>query len=396
MTQPRRRLPVGARVAIGLGVGVVGLTVAVGVAAAALSVHVARRVVSVPRKREEDIRILSHSDVTITLSSTADTRTPGRYGLFFHQGEGHLRLGVILSADEHSVTRELLSVDFGDLDSATRGRFSGWFYMNPRELGVPVEDVVIDTPIGPAPAWLVPALDSAADSGDWVIHVHGRGVTRGETIRGVPVFRAAGYTSLLISYRNDGVAPDSADRRYGLGATEWQDLEAAVEFAISRGATSIVLMGWSMGGATSLQGAVRSEHRALFRGIVLDSPVVDWRSVLHFQASVQSVPLPIRRGVLQLIGSEWGGPFTGQSQPIDLDSLDLVTRAQELSVPTLLLHSADDGYVPADASRALALLRPDIVTFEEFTVARHAKLWNYDEARWNRTIREWLQALPRL
>lgn len=390
MTRAQRSIPAVAKVAIGLGAGIAGLALVAGLAAGALSVHVARKVVAVPRKREEDIRILAITDSTITLSATDDTRTPGRYGLFFSQGAGHLRLGDIRSMDATSVTRDLLVVDFGTPRPGLRARFSGWFYLNPRELDVEVEDVLIDTPIGAAPAWVVPA---SSPTTDWVIHVHGRGVTRGETIRGVPVFRAAGYNSLLISYRNDGVAPESADHRFALGGTEWRDLEAALDFAIARGATRVLLMGWSMGGAISLQGAIQSRHRELFRGIVLDSPVVDWRSVLEFQAASMSVPLPIRRTVLQLIGTSWGGAFTGQDEPIDLNSLDLVTRAEELSVPTLLLHSADDGYVPADASRALALLRPDIVTFEEFTVARHAKLWNYDEARWNRVIREWLLAL---
>ncbi|MCU1507048.1 MAG: alpha/beta fold hydrolase, partial [Microbacteriaceae bacterium] len=34
--------------------------------------------------------------------------------------------------------------------------------------------------------------------------------------------------------------------------------------------------------------------------------------------------------------------------------------------------------------------RPDIVTLEAFTVARHTKLWNYDPDRWNRAIDGWL------
>jgi len=58
------------------------------------------------------------------------------------------------------------------------------------------------------------------------------------------------------------------------------------------------------------------------------------------------------------------------------------------------MHSADDGYVPPYASRALALARPDIVTFDEFTVARHAKLWNYDADRFNENIGSWLSRLP--
>ena len=380
----------GAKVAIASVAGVVGLAVAGTVAAAALASVVARRVITPPRRREEDIRILGYSETSITLSATTDTLTHGRYGLWFSGDSGHVRLGEILAQGEGWVRRALLQVDMGDLSSARTGRFSGWFYLDPRELGFDVEDITIDSPVGPAPAWLVPA-ETGTD--DWVVQVHGRGVTRAETIRAVPVFRSAGYSSLLVSYRNDGVAPDSADRRYALGGTEWRDVEAAIEFAVARGAKNIVLMGWSMGGATSLQSAILSPHRDLFRGLALESPVVDWRSVLDFQASQNRVPLIVRLGALELLGSKWGKAFTGQAEPIDLDSLNIVKRAHELTLPTLLMHSADDGFVPVDASRELALLRPDLITYEEFTEARHAKLWNYDPQLFDRVIGDWLRTL---
>jgi alpha-beta hydrolase superfamily lysophospholipase len=375
---------------IGAVVGTVGLTLVGAVAAAGLASYVARLVITPSRKRPEDILVLGHSATTITLSLTDDTRARGRYGFWFGGESGHARLGEIHSIDGNSVTRELIAVDFGDLASARRGRFSGWFYLNPRELGVPVRDIELETAVGLAPAWLVPA---EGQSDNWVIQVHGRGVTRAETIRAVPVFRSAGYTSLLISCRNDGIAPDSEDRRYTLGGTEWRDAEAAIEFAVSQGAKNIVLMGWSMGGATSLQASILSAHRHQLRGLVLESAVVDWHSVLHFQALKQKVPLLVRLAALRLLGSTWGKPFTGLSQPIDLDSLNIVRRASELTLPTLLLHSADDDYVPVQAARELAALRPDLIRYEEFTGARHAKLWNYDPRRFDAVITAWLAEL---
>lgn len=383
---------VGARVALGTVVGGLSVAVAGVVTVAGLASYVARVVITPPRKRAEDIRVLGVTASTIRLSANDDTRARGRYGFWFSGDSGHARVGEIHSMDDTSVTRELIAVDFGDLAHAQRGRWSGWFFQNPRELGYAVEDLEIETAVGRAPAWLVPAKRA---SHDWVIQVHGRGVTRAETIRAIPVFRAAGYNSLLISYRNDGIAPNSADRRYALGGTEWRDLEAAIGFAVGRGAKSIVLMGWSMGGATSLQASILSSHRELLRGLVLESAVVDWRSVLDFQARQQRVPRPVRLAALQLLGSAWGKPFTGQSQPIDLDSLNIVRRASELTLPTLLLHSADDGYVPVDAARELAALRPDLVRYEEFTGARHAKLWNYDPERFDRVIADWLVDLKR-
>lgn len=379
-----RRIPVIAAVAV-FGVALTAVATA-----AAIAVYFARTVVTPPRRREEDVRVLDTTATTVTVSSTADTRTPGQYGLWFSGDTGHARIGEIIRSTDRSVTRVLLGVDFGELDRARAGRVGGWYFLSPAELGVEWVDVQIETELGPAPAWLVPA---ARDSGQWVIQVHGRAVNRREGLRAVPVFQEAGYSTLLISYRNDGEAPRSADYRYALGDAEWRDVEAAMHYAVSHGARSIVLMGWSMGGATVLQALTRSPHAHVVSGVVLDSPVVDWVTALSYQAALNHLPPVIRRAVLTLLTRSWAGPITGQAAPIDLARLDLVSRSAELRVPILLFHSDDDGFVPVDASAALAAARPDIVTFERFTIARHARLWNYDRARWNQAIRSWLTQL---
>ena len=110
--------------------------------------------------------------------------------------------------------------------------------------------------------------------------MHGRGTTRAECLRAVPVFHALGITSLVVSYRNDGEAPRSRAGTYALGATEWRDVDAAVGFARRRGARRILLMGWSMGGAIALQLELNSAHRDVIAGLILESPVIDWRVVL--------------------------------------------------------------------------------------------------------------------
>lgn len=358
-----------------------------------LTLIVARTVVTPPRRRNEDTRVIS-VDIdagTITLRATDESLLVGDYSFWFSGGAGHARLGEILRHTGNSVARKLIAVDFGDLARARRGRFSGWFYLSPRDLGSAYQNVSIDTELGAAPAWLVPA---AEPSTRWVIQVHGRAARRSETLRAVPVFRDAGYTSLLISYRNDEDAPASPDGRYGLGDTEWRDVDAALQFAIDHGAEDVVLMGWSMGGATVLQSLTRSELAGVVRGVVLDSPVVDWVTAIRYQGELLGLPGPIRSGVLSLIGMKWAGLLTGQRTPIDLPRLDFVRRSGELRVPILLMHSDDDGFVPATASRALAAARPDIVTYEVFTGAAHAKLWNYDRDRWNAAIGEWLTGIP--
>jgi dipeptidyl aminopeptidase/acylaminoacyl peptidase len=361
--------------------------------AAGITLLVARTVVTPPKRRPEDTRILSVDGPgdLVTLSSTAESRLPGEYSLFFADGSGHARVGDIVAETPDTVIRRILGVDRGDLARARRGRLSGWFYTGPADLGVPFENVEIETELGPAPAWLVPTEKASTR---WVIEVHGRAVRREETLRAVPVFRAAGYTSLLVSYRNDEDAPASLDGRYGLGDTEWHDVEAAIRYAVDHGATDIVLMGWSMGGATVLQTVTRSELAGVVRGIVLDSPVIDWVTALRFQGELLGLPNPIRTAVISLLGMKRAGRLTGQRAPIDLSRLDFVHRSADLQVPILIMHSDDDGFIPSTASLALAEARPDIVTYVRFTVAGHTKLWNFDRARWNDAILHWLATAP--
>jgi alpha-beta hydrolase superfamily lysophospholipase len=388
--QAHTRDSVAGRIATGAAIGAGALVAGAAITAGVIAVIFARTVITPPTTRNEDVEILAFDTHTITLSATLDSMTPGRYSLWFHRDSGHAHVGEILSYTADTVTRQLLGVDLGTLDGVMRGRFSGWFYLSPGDLGFPFEDVGVETELGAAPAWFVPAEQPSTR---WMIGVHGRAVRRQETLRGVPVFREAGYQSLLVSYRNDGDAPGTPDNRYALGDTEWKDVEAAMRYALDHGAKSIVLMGWSMGGATVLQAVTRSPLAESVTGVVLESPVVDWVTALHYQGVAYRLPRVVRLGILSLLSSRWSRVFTGQSAPIDLKRLDLVARARELTKPILLLHSDDDGFVPSTASRALAVARPDIVTFEEFTTARHTKLWNYDADRWNGAIRRWLDRL---
>jgi alpha-beta hydrolase superfamily lysophospholipase len=384
------RAPSTGRIVAGTVLAVGALALLGAVAVGSLSVYVARKVITPSKKRVEDIRILASTPTTITLSPTLDSLLPGTYSLWFARGSGHAKIGPIIETTPTSVTRELLVVDFGDLAASERGYLAGWVYLGPGELKVPYQSVAIDTPVGLAPAWVVPAEE---ETGRWLIGVHGRGVRKQECLRAVEVARRCGYTSLLVSYRNDGDAPPSGDGRYGLGDTEWQDVDSAIGYAIEHGAAEIVLMGWSMGGATVLQAVTRSANAGAIRGLILESPVIAWLPTLNYQAELMRIPKPVSALATGMLSATWSGRLTGQEEPIALDRLDFVSRAAELAVPVLLLHSADDGFVPPDASRALAAARPDIVTYDEFTVARHTKLWNYDPERWTNDIGTWLSRL---
>ena len=379
-----------------IGVLLGGALAATLAALAATVLHLARTVVT-PARRVPDTDIVSLDPVaqTVTLTRTPDTTLPGRYGRFTGGSPEYLKLGTVVAETDATVTRKLLT----EVDRSTRlprpAGFSGWYYDQPEQLHLPFERVLIGAPVGPCPAWLFPAEPgSASDAADglWVIQVHGRGARRTETLRAVPLFRRLGYSSLLVSYRNDGDAPRSRDGVYGLGATEWRDVDAAITFAVRRGARRVVVMGWSMGGAIAVQLALNSVHRDRISALVLDSPVADWPLVLRTQADAMRVPRPITDLALTTLRSERASSAASLGRGIPFADLDAVSRAGELTVPILILHSDDDGFVPSDASHALAAARPDLVTLDAFSTARHTKLWNYDEQRWSTMISEWLTA----
>ena len=395
MNAPRRAAgsPATRRTATGLRITLSALSLALAASATALgavSLRVARTVVR-PAGRRPDTRIvrLDAAAQTITLERTPDTALPGRYGLFTVGSADYLRLGSIVGEDATTVTRKLLTHVPADGDLAPQAAFSGWYIDQPEQLHLPFLAVEIHTGVGACPAWAFPA---EGDTDVWVVQVHGRGTTRAETLRAVPVFHDLGITSLVVSYRNDGDAPRSPSGTYALGATEWRDVDAAIGYARRQGARHVIVMGWSMGGALALQAALESPHTDVIAGLVLESPVVDWRTVLSFQGRLMRLPKPVVAIAENALVSSWGATALRSGEPIPLDRLDAVSRAAELRHPVLILHSDDDGFVPSDASHALAEARPDLVTMETFQVARHTKLWNYDEARWTDAIRTWVRA----
>lgn len=378
-----------------------GLAALLAAGSSALAVYFARRVITPVRIRVEDQEVLAvirdGTQRSVILAATPDTTVDGVFSLFFNGGTGHARIGRILSYSpaEGTVQRVVEEVYEGDLEAARRGWWSGAVYSGPSDAGLPYEDVKIAVEVGEAPAWFVPAPE--ADAPVWAIMVHGRGSNRLEGLRAVRTARALGLPSLLISYRNDGVAPSAPDGRYGLGGTEWRDVEAAIEYALERGAREVVLFGWSMGGAICLQTADLSRHRHLIRALVLDAPVLNWVNVLAHHARINRIPYAVGRYGQLMLGHALGRRLTGLAAPVDFKALDWEVRAVELRTPTLILHSIDDDYVPYGPSASVAAKNPEMVTFEPFHGARHTKEWNVSPEKWEGVVSAWLsrQLAPR-
>ncbi|UER55748.1 alpha/beta fold hydrolase [Kineosporiaceae bacterium SCSIO 59966] len=370
-----------------------GLAVATGAATSTVAAYFARRVVTPERHKPDDVRVLSVGPGTITLRADPDTTSPGRYGIWLDHGHGHARLGRVLARDDRAgtVTRVLEQVDYGRVTVGPARWNQYYFAGNPTTaLRLAHEDVLVRSDAGELPTWYVPPSPQVAPREVWAVLVHGRGATREECLRALPLLHRLGVPALVPSYRNDPDGPSTHGGRLHLGDTEWLDVEAAVLHALDSGAREVVLFGWSMGGAIVLQHVSRSWTADRVRALVLDAPVIDWRSVLDHHARLNRLPRPVGRLGLAMLGHSSARRVVGVDGPVDLRRMDWVTRASELRLPVLVVHSEDDEFVPVGPSRVLAQLRPDLVTFVPFHGARHTKEWNVDPDRWEREVARFL------
>ncbi|HET9657824.1 MAG TPA: alpha/beta fold hydrolase [Kineosporiaceae bacterium] len=367
-----------------------------GAAVSAAATYLARRVVSPDAERPDDVHVLGVGAGTVTLRATPETVAPGRYGLWLERGGGHARLGEVIDHDDvaGTVTRRVLGIDSGRLREGP-ARWNQYFYAGTptSALGLAYSDIDLDTGDGPLPTWFLPPSGGVPARDTWAILVHGRGATREECLRAIPVLHRLGFPALVVSYRNDAGAVRSRGGRYHLGDCEWLDVEAAVLHAVEHGARDVVLAGWSMGGAIVLQLMSRSWLSDRVRAVVLDSPVLDWRDVLDHHARVNRVPGGIGRLSQAMLGHSQAWRLAGVDAPVLLDRLDWVRRAEELQLPILLVHSDDDEFVPSGPSRRLAAARPDLVTYLDVPGARHTKEWNVDPDQWDTAVARFLLRL---
>lgn len=360
-----------------------------GAGGAALGWGIARKLTAPigPRDFELTVRGVEQADgqSRLVLDRTQGTEAQGVYNLWFERG-GWVQLGSeVDDRGPRCIARTFTGASDGFTPRAgDLASWSGIYYASPADAGLEHRDNVIVTPVGHAPAWRIDG-----DLSTWAIHVHGLGSSRAGTIRGVQVATELGYTSLVVTYRNDGEGPLLGNGRSTLGVTEVEDVDAAIGYAIRRGAERIVLFGWSMGAAIALQLAHRARYRDLIVGLVLDSPVIDWQSVI--QANCKRSGLPSTAGALAMpwLMRERLACIVGLPTALPLEDFNWVKRAHELDVSTLILHGTRDDSAPFATSKCLRDQRPALVTLEAFD-AGHTLNWNADNERWHNTAASWL------
>jgi len=321
-------------------------------------------------------------DGRITLTRSLASLRPGTYGLAgraCHAVVGPVDEDVAHPAD--CVVRRLERVTHGTLDAGTRVRLTPQVHIgNPRDaLGIEHADVDIPGELGPLPAWFLPGERTT-----WVITTHGLGTTREHPMVVMPMLHRMRIPVLDLAYRGDPGAPRPPDGISHLGETEWRDLDAAIRYAVRYGAESVVLHGWSTGASMALHAAANSALRHRLSGIVLDSPVLDWRATLRALARARRTPAALLPLAVRAVEGRTGLHDGKLAEAADPESLP---------VPTLIVHGPDDTLAPWDASRELAAARPELVTLHPVRHAPHAAMWNADPRGYEEALRRFLTPL---
>jgi uncharacterized protein len=322
-------------------------------------------------------RVLAVGQGRIRLTRDRESLQPGTWALQWQDGYGWV--GPVLAADSTGVVRTFRAVTGGLRAGAWASLRGVSRSADPMSmLGRSFETVSFDGPLGSYPAWLVPGDDST-----WVIYVHGRGANRAEGLRGLSVLAARGLPGLLVTYRNDPGAPRSPDGLNHLGLTEWADLDAAARFALAHGARDLVLCGYSMGGQIVAQFLANSPRAARVRGVVLESPLLDWDATVAFRARVLGVPA----------FATWLGKRAATFRAaIAWDRLDFVRRSPGGTAPILVFHSVRDDVTPASASEAFARELGARVTLVRLRSGNHVEAWNADPEAYARAVNGWCSA----
>jgi uncharacterized protein len=251
-------------------------------------------------------------------------------------------------------------------------------------LSTPVREVHYSSPAGSFGAWFVPGRGDA-----WVIFTHGAlGSDRSEALRAMRTTSALHLPSLAIQYRNDQGVPADPSDRYQYGRTEWRDLEGAVRYALDHGARSVVLVGYSMGGAITAAFMQQSPLAAKVTGVVLDSPMLDLSRTIEYAAEQSRFPV-IGSPPTSLI---WVAErMAGFRYDLDWDAVNYLGDPSWVRVPTLIFQGDEDDRTPIASTERLRRSKPKLVTLMKVKGAGHVEAWNRSPQPYARELSAFLR-----
>ncbi len=302
--------------------------------------------------------------------------------------DGYGQVTGYLGRDGGTVRRVFRALRGGLPDDGERVGIDEYVWPDdPGVLGLEFTEEVIEGPLGPMPAWSIPATDD----GPWVVLVHGRN-DRGrlEMLRLVPFLHAAGYNVVVPTYRNDEGAPQVENRRVAFGATEWTDLAAVMDWVDSRATSDVSIIGYSMGAAITLSWMVHEPERAGdLLAVVLDSPTTDIERTIKLHIGARELPIPLLNVTVPGIVADAAILIAELRFDVDFSEYDYIARAGDLpSVPILVLHGTEDVTIPIETSRSFADAAVRARVVELF--GGHTRMWNVDPVIYEAQVLQFL------
>jgi hypothetical protein len=313
----------------------------------------------------------------------------GIYGIIGQNGDA--LVGNILSTSGTVVERELLELN-GTIVEGDRIRgtslvireknndykilgTSGWsgqaeegVYTPKSVSNLDYETIFYKSDLGEFPAYLTKEGDTGI-----VIFVHGY---RGDYSREVFAKMRAGdlvnmgYRSMIISYRNDRGLPKDPSGIYQYGATEWRDLDAAINKALEF-SDNIVLWGTSGGGGPVSSWLVNTDDKNKIKGIIYEAPVINFWESVEVNGAARFPWLPeVLFSYFKIV--------TELRYGVDFDSMDFREAVIGSTIPTLLFHGDDDEWVPVEMSDLIAESRDTNFTYIRYENVGHVTSWNAD------------------
>ncbi|MBT1631512.1 alpha/beta hydrolase [Curtobacterium flaccumfaciens] len=368
---------------IGVAAGAATLTVIA--TATAAGVVVAKKAIHPRPKRA--VTVVAVDSTSITVPSDEQTRCPGEYRVYFHDGQHSILVGNVLDDDGRHVRRTILGEPATVPAADDKLVWSGYLLDTPASVSSSFQEVAIAADGDTRKAWYFPVEGATT----WAIHVHGIHSGRQAILRAVPDTLSAGMSSLVIGYRGD--VEDGRGLPATFGTDEWHDLDAAMRHAVDHGAERLVLVGWSMGATIALHAAARSTLRTRIDAMILVCPALDWFAALRAGAAKAGFPASL--GALGALTLTIPGlaRFAGLRKAIPRRWMRPTPPA---GLPILLVHSSGDRDVPLEVSKRFAAKRGAAATLVEIAPCPHGMELNREPELFHGAIARFLSSTAAL
>jgi fermentation-respiration switch protein FrsA (DUF1100 family) len=224
------------------------------------------------------------------------------------------------------------------------------------------------------------------DGAPLLILFHGyRSMALRDSAGGFGLGRKAGMNVLAVDQRAHG---RSGGRTITFGIKERKDCLSWIQFANRKFGedTPILISGLSMGAATVLMAAGLNLPDNV-AGIMADCPYDSHAGIIQKVAAEEEYPPKLVYPFVWL-----GALLFGHFRLTETTALDSVRGSR---IPILLIHGADDRFVPCEMSKAITSANP-LCSLHIFPNAGHGLSYTSDPKRYEAIVFSFLSTLPML